>query len=573
MKIKTDMLLAHAPAFFDFRNRSDVYFPFLGTSGDVPITPLYEYFPLGFKTLQRSLSAAGYDVEIVNLATVLLKYPQIDLDRFLGDIEARIFGIDLHWMVHVQGALGIASLLKKLHPETPVVLGGISSTYYAQQLIQRPEIDMVMRGYDTHAPMETLLGALGNSQELARVPNLLWKSRDGEIQDNGFGHTPASFSCGVNWSTLPQQRDDGGLPILEVLSTQNAGCPFNCGWCGGSRDAFRRINGMHKPIVRKPMEEVEYEMRSMQSMPDADRYHLYTIGAYTEPKDRLTHLMENIGMSGVKSVSYEQFHLTPDDVMRDMVRANPNTIITLSPESHDMRISKLAGRGTYTPQQMEEWIERALDLGIHQIDIWYFIGMPEQDKASVEATVAYCGHLLRRFKGKRVVPLLCPMIPFLDPASNFFEHPDKHGYKIFHRTVEEHRSGMENASIINRVNYETKWLSRSDLVHLGYSSVRKLTELKMEYGQYPRGIGEDVCNRIDDAARFVDVVHEIDCIADPKQRARELAGIGDDILSRNNEIFFNGVANQSFPVERDVGGRWFDEMLSAEAHAKKLETS
>ena len=48
--------VANAPAFFDFRDREDVYFPDLSTSGDVPITPLYEYFPVGFKTLHRFLT-------------------------------------------------------------------------------------------------------------------------------------------------------------------------------------------------------------------------------------------------------------------------------------------------------------------------------------------------------------------------------------------------------------------------------------------------------------------------------------------------------------------------------------
>ena len=70
--LSADLLLLHAPAFFDFRERRDIYFPFLGTSGDVPITPLYEYFPVGFKTLQRFLSDRGHDVKLVNLSTVLL---------------------------------------------------------------------------------------------------------------------------------------------------------------------------------------------------------------------------------------------------------------------------------------------------------------------------------------------------------------------------------------------------------------------------------------------------------------------------------------------------------------------
>ena len=122
------------------------------------------------------------------------------------------------------------------------------------------------------------------------------------------------------------------------------------------------------------------------------------------------------------------------------------------------------------------------------IDIWYFIGMPEQDEASVKRTVEYCEHLLRKFKGRRVKPLLCPMIPFLDPASTFFEYPEKHGYRVFYRTVEEHRRGMERASIINRTNYETQWLSRYDLVRVGYRAVQELTRLKGEHGFLPRSV-------------------------------------------------------------------------------------
>jgi clorobiocin biosynthesis protein CloN6 len=73
-KLSADLLLLHTPAVFDFREHRDVYFPFLGTSGDVPITPLYEYFPVGFKTLQRYLLQRGYDVKVLNLSTVLSRY-------------------------------------------------------------------------------------------------------------------------------------------------------------------------------------------------------------------------------------------------------------------------------------------------------------------------------------------------------------------------------------------------------------------------------------------------------------------------------------------------------------------
>ena len=94
--IVADLLLIHPPAFFDFRERRDIYFPYLSTSGDVPITPLYEYFPLGFKSLQRILSDRGYDAKMINLASVLLKYPKIDVSSLFRSIKVRLFGIDLH---------------------------------------------------------------------------------------------------------------------------------------------------------------------------------------------------------------------------------------------------------------------------------------------------------------------------------------------------------------------------------------------------------------------------------------------------------------------------------------------
>ena len=199
-KISADLLLIHAPAFFDFHERRDIYFPFLGTSGDVPITPLYEYFPLGFKTIKQFLEERGYDVKIINLSTIMLKYPKININSLIEAFDAKVIGIDLHWMVHVQGSLAIAKLIKEIHPDVLTLFGGISSTYYADQLIRYPFIDMVMRGYETHQPLVALLNAINHGKNLEPISNLLWKHKDGQVHDNGFVYKPDGFSCGIDWS-------------------------------------------------------------------------------------------------------------------------------------------------------------------------------------------------------------------------------------------------------------------------------------------------------------------------------------------------------------------------------------
>ncbi len=559
-QLSADLLLMHAPAFFDFRERRDIYFPFLGTSGDVPITPLYEYFPVGFKTLKRFLTDRGHDVKLINLSTILLRYPRLDFEVLIDAFDVRLIGIDLHWMVHVQGSLAVAKQIKKSRPDIPVIFGGISSTYYADQLIQYPFIDMVMRGYDTHKPMASLLDAMKQGADLGAIPNLLWKSNNEQIHVNGFSYKPDTYSCGIDWSDHPQSVTTKTLPILEILSTQNVGCAYNCPWCGGSSDSFRRINNCKRAMIRKPTGEISYELNTTNKLPGIDKYHFYSVGSYNESKKDMEFFLNRIGESNFKSVSYEQHHLTPNHMLKRMAQANKRTSITISPQSHDLQVAKSAGSGLYTNEELERWLDEALDLGICQVDIWYFIGMPEQDEKSVMETVDYCQRLLELYKGQRINPILCPMIPFLDPASTFFEYPNKHGYRVFYRTVEEHRRGMERASIINRINYETKWLSRSDLVNVGFKAVRRLMEAKAKAGFLPLSWVKECTGKIDDALDFIGVVHEADCLEDEKERAQELAKLGDEILYRNNMIFFSGVMCQAFPVNRQIGGRWFDEL-------------
>ena len=294
-------------------------------------------------------------------------------------------------------------------------------------------------------------------------------------------------------------------------------------------------------MARKPTHEVNYEFETMSRVPDIDQYHFYSVGSYNESKRSLQNFLDRVAETNLKSISYEQFFLTPDDILKRMVPANKRTVITLSPESHDPRGGRAWPGAAYTPTSKWRTGSRELStIGIHHIDIWYFIGMPEQDAKSVNGTVEYCGHLLRRFKGKSVNPMICPMIPFLDPASTFFEFPQEHGYRVFHRTAEQHRRGMERSSILNRINYETLWLTRSDLVNVGFRAVRGLMEAKGEFGALPKFCVQEYNGKIDDALRFIPVVHDVDCIDDPQERRRELNGLGDEIERRNRIIFESG---------------------------------
>jgi clorobiocin biosynthesis protein CloN6 len=430
---------------------------------------------------------------------------------------------------------------------------------------------MVMRGYDTHIPMAQLMDAITYGQDFSSIPNILWKDLSGQVQDNPLSYMPSIFSLGMDWGNSPELAKGELFPIAELLSIQTTGCTHHCRFCGGSRESFKKMYHTGHSIAKKDLAEFTYEFETMKKLPHLEKYDYYPCSSYSETDSRTEYLINLIAQYNFKSVNYEQFHLTKDSMLKKMAQAHSETIITLSPESHDIEISKLAGRGTYTMDEMEDWIFRALDYGIYEISIWFFIGMPRQDKKSVYDTLKYCEKLLNKFQGKNVIPFICPLVPLLDPGSTFFSEPEQHGYKLFYCTLEEHRQGMTRASFINRLNYETQWLSREEIVYTGYEAIRELFLMKAEASMMPRSFFRSAVNKIDDAKEFLKVVHRIDCLSNPAEREKELEKISGEIRKRNQAIFFSGVDSQAFPVNRKIGGRWFDAIPWDKKTLEKLE--
>ena len=99
----------------------------------------------------------------------------------------------------------MAERIKALRPDIRIIFGGISSTYYADELIRYPFIDMVMRGYDTHEPMHELLGDVRAVRAPIAVVEPALEVAHAAMRDNGFSHKPDTFGCGIDWSMQPQE--------------------------------------------------------------------------------------------------------------------------------------------------------------------------------------------------------------------------------------------------------------------------------------------------------------------------------------------------------------------------------
>jgi clorobiocin/coumermycin A biosynthesis protein CloN6/CouN6 len=552
-RLEADLFLLHAPSVYDFRERDDILFAYLSDSDSVNVTSIYEMYPIGWFSIKQRLADHGFDTKIVNVASLMLMHPELDVKRLLSRLEAPIFGFDLHWMTQCHGAVELAAVLKEVHPEALTIFGGISATYYASQLIEYPSVDVVVQGYDTLEPLTELVARVNAGiRDFRSIPNLMYKV-DGDIRTTGFRHKPASHynDAAGDWSYYRETPSAGPSASKLIMTLPNTGCAHDCGWCGGSRFAYRNIMGVRKTLIQKDNDLIIEELRTMKEA--AKHTSIYALQCYSENKVRLHRYLDAVKEVGYSSVSFEQFNLTAPDTLRKMGESTA-AYIMLSPESHDPKISAAAGRGTYTMEQMEDWIPRALDAGVKGVMVWFFIGMPYQDRKSVMDTVAYSERLIRKFGGWSALPLICPMVPFLDPGCRFFEEPERHGYRIFHRTLEEHRRAMVEPLWHRRLNYETRWLSRRELQDVSYEAIARLVEIKGEHGVLPPTFCQAILQTIDETRQLLREM----------ERALELDGtlparMREDVRSYNRKILAYS-SDQIVPVRRPFGGRWFDDV-------------
>ena len=526
---QADLVLLHAPSVYDFRRYSILYGP---VSDVVPSMPIFEMYPIGFTSLASYLEAHGYRVRVLNLAHRMLVSRRFDAERALRHLRPKLFGIDLHWLPHAHGALEIARLCKRLHPDIPIVLGGFSATYFHEELIERPEVDFVLRGDSTEEPLLRLMNALAAGRGFDEIPNLSWKDERGVAHVNPLSYVPQDLSVfsldyGYMMHAAVRFRDLAGVlpflgwldyPITAALTCK--GCRNSCRTCGGSAYTFRRFFGRSEPAFRTP-EQLAADVQQIARFSNAP---VFILGDLRQAGDEYAERFFHALGSARTPLMLELFEPAPRSFFQKLARVAPGFTMEMSLETHEDRVRSAFGRH-YTTQEAERCIEDALAAGCSRFDVFFMVGLPEQDAASVLGTVEYCRSLLRGFGNvgcPKVLPFLSPLAPFLDPGSPAFEEPERYGYRLFHRTLEEHRRALVSPSWKYVLNYETRWLSRDELVRVTYDAALQLNRTKRSFGLVPPDVAEAVEKRIHQAMRLIRQIDDIMSISNEQRRQRLL---------------------------------------------------
>jgi len=528
-----DLLLLHPPTLYDFRKRPGIHGPI---SDVVPSTPIFEMYPIGFASLSEYLERHGLKVRIINVALKMLKDENFDVERLLQKNKPLAFGIDLHWMAHVQGALALAEIIKRFHPDTPVILGGLSATYYHEEIIGRyPFIDFVMRGDSTEKPLLQLLQAMKSGGDFKNIPNLTYRDGVNGIRVNPLNHVPGNLDeITIDYRHIMKKVvryfDPTGYqpfidwytyPVTAVFTCR--GCIYSCKTCGGSAQTFRSMANRRKPAYRNP------KLLAQDIFNISDHLHapVMIIGDIFQPgvEYAFTFLQEMKRRPIANHIAFEFFIPPSRAQLKRIAESIANFNIEISPESHDDEVRRAFGR-PYLNESLERMLEDAIDLGSKRIDLFFMTGLPKQTYSSVLETVDYCRSLLERCRPySKLFPFISPLAPFLDPGSTVFEAPEKYGYRLLYRTVEEHRQALLAPSWKYILNYETEWMSRDEIVYSTYEAGKRLNRLKAEFGLIDPKTAESVEIRLEGAVQMMKEIDRIMALPDAKEREAALESV------------------------------------------------
>lgn len=527
-----DVILIHPPAVYDFRHTP--LFP--GAMGRTPEGVQFNKVPIGMLSIAEYLDRHGYRVVVDNLCDRMVTVPDFDVEEHLQRLCAPIFAIGMSFQQHAQGALEIARLCKESHPDSLVIIGGLTATCFHEEIIQKYGfVDAVVRA-EAEKPLLELVRAYGQNGRLTPTPNLTYRSEEGEVRV-----TPLMEAS--------RDLDDFEFTRLDLLEPKTSvyipgsanrwslvvsrGCAYDCTICGGSAYSYRKNFGMHRPAFRSPAKLVA----DIKSLVEQDvRY----IGLYQDPRMAGEAYWKELRDLLIKEkpqferLSFDLLVPADEAFIRDVASISRNVILHLCPDTGSDAVRGKLGRN-YSNEQVLDTIKLCLKYRV-PVTNFFSVGLAGETETEMKETwdlwaqldalnqAALEGGAFGDIDEAVAIggQVLGPIV--LDPGSRAFDNPEACGYKLLYKNLEEYVEALSQPSWHQWLNYETQLVDKHAIIAMIQQSMDFVIDQREASGFY--GGPEAYYERCRVEADRV-VVEVIDAFQqlDPAERQARIVGV------------------------------------------------
>jgi radical SAM superfamily enzyme YgiQ (UPF0313 family) len=439
----------------------------------------YPIVPMGLFSMASRLEEEGFETRIVNVSLLKLLNPEKKVEELIKDLDAAIFGIDLHWFTHSYGAIELARLLKSIKNDSKVIVGGYTSSFFYEEIMKKfTFIDGIAIGLAEESVVRYAkyvckeIDAKEVSDFVIRDGNKI-KTNYGkyESEDKIDRYNFVKVEKMVNWGEYlrcgPAGYDSLRKPSFWVLLGR--GCMRNCGYCGGGIEGFKAASMGNLLHVRKT-EKVSEDIDVLNS-----KYNVKLINFSHDPEafgeKYYQKLFENI-RERKRDVSayWDSFGIPKKEFINEALKTFNSIVIGISLESTLDEVRFKIGRN-YT---IEEFIKSRDYLSNENIgiDIYWTIGLPGETEESAMKIISKSSDLMRLYKNALVIP---PFPYTLDPNAPMALHPERYGIKKLYKNFEDYYKATSSLKWIDWVAHETKNMSKKKIAEVTERAYRAIT--------------------------------------------------------------------------------------------------
>jgi hypothetical protein len=306
--------------------------------------------PQKLSSIQRSYNRYGIDPQVFQEEIASLKHPS----------AVFVTSLMTYWYPGVFEAI---RLTRKIHPDVPILLGGIYATLCSEHARSHAQADFVIPspGQGWPSGMNPIIKQT--------IPNIQLKKKDDPF--------------------LPYPAFDLLTKTEYVCISSSLGCPFHCAYCAS--------NYLSPPYLKRDphdlLEEVLYWHNKYQVMDFA----FYDDALLVDAETHICIFLEEVLRRNIDL----RFHCPNgihiayvDHVVAELMFKAGFKDVRLGLESDDLHLQSLLGR-KFSPGDFEKAVFFLKQAGFRpdQIGVYMLMGLPGQTYEQVARTIAYVGHL------------------------------------------------------------------------------------------------------------------------------------------------------------------------------------
>ena len=439
----------------------------------------YLFIPMGVFAIADFLEREGFGVKIINYPLEQYLNHNWIITDFLKNIDVDVCGIDLHWIHNAYGAIEVARIIKEINPNSKVILGGSTASYYHHQILKfYNEIDGVIRG-EGEIPLLKYVQSIVKNQSLDSVPNLTYRDSSKQIKVNSLSYTAKTLDD-LNFTNVALLKNAKSyfecsrkLMGISFNLSIGRGCPFNCPFCGGGQRAQQKFAGRNEVILRSPKKVIE-DIKKIKdnfnipsiffghgSYPANLKYWEKLFGLIKKEKLDIGADLEIWRLPFPKRM-WKMFH---DTFPRrfSSISVSPRT---MSENVHYKIAEKSDPTFKFSRAQINDLIKNA-NLFRRTLRIWLTLGFPFQTRLDVLKDFLFMMKCALKYGTTKSKPItIMNELYHIFPGSPAHESPEDYAIKLKYKSFPEIAEAFKKSKIsyfYSVINYDSKTFSASSI--------------------------------------------------------------------------------------------------------------